>query len=393
MIPGPLGPELPDIRIAIVSTDVGAGPDTVGTCNYLGDKGRFLVKPDCGLDKNVAHWLAAQENGTKTNFRGNLETVFACMAELGTNGCGFEHHLQAVRAALSKENPENQNFLRPDAYLGIIFLTDEDDCSAPHDTDLFLSTPDGHSPNLVCSLEGHTCKGSKVPAMENFSALMNSECKATERGRTKLIAVEDFVKYVKDLKAPRNDRIIVAAIFGYSAQDGAQYRVIRQRNSVSMQPELEVAPICQSQNGSAQPGVRLKAFIESFGDFGTMRSICEGELAPALQSIAKLIGRKIGTTCVEAPLVDTVPGGALDPDCSITDRRPMGSGFVDVPLPACSRSGGMKPCWELLRDPVCTASGLKVNIQRDGMPPSGTILAMKCQTCAREGDTRCPKVQ
>lgn len=390
-IPGANGPELPDVRIAIVSSDVGAGTEAVGTCVPLGDKGRFQVKGGCGLDKAQAHWLAAQENGTKVNFTGKLEDVFSCMASLGVDGCGYEHQLQSIRAALSKENPENQGFLRQDAYLGIIILSDEDDCSARPDTDLFLSVPDGHNPNLACSLQGHTCNGQMVPA-NVFNAPLAS-CKPTEGAKSKLIPVEEFVKYVKDLKGGRNDRTIVGAIIGWNFQDNTPYQIkknVKGGAGVTEDDSLDTQPVCRSTNGVATPGIRLKGFVDAFGsEFGSTHSICQSDLSAPLVEIGKKIAQRLGTTCVTAPLVDKDKSAAgIQADCQITDRLPQGMGYRDIPIRACP---GAKPCWKITPDPMCGASGFKIDVERDGPPAAGTILAIKCLTCTKDGDPRCPK--
>ena len=46
---------LPDLRIGIVSTNVGAGQTLPSPeCLPLGDRGRLQVKPGCGLDPMTA---------------------------------------------------------------------------------------------------------------------------------------------------------------------------------------------------------------------------------------------------------------------------------------------------------------------------------------------------
>ncbi len=45
------------------------------------------------------YWLTTG-SGVQNNFTGNLPTVFSCLAELGTSGCGYEHQLQSIRGAL-----------------------------------------------------------------------------------------------------------------------------------------------------------------------------------------------------------------------------------------------------------------------------------------------------
>jgi len=66
----------------------------------------------------------------------DLVQTFTCMASVGAGGCGFEHQLESVYAALHNTS-ENAGFLRPDALLAVVFLTNEDDGSAPPTTDVF----------------------------------------------------------------------------------------------------------------------------------------------------------------------------------------------------------------------------------------------------------------
>src|SRR5262249_17054929 len=67
----------------------------------------------------------------------DLAATFACMASVGDKGCGFEQPLEAAYRALHDPPPENAGFLRSEAILAVIYVTDEDDCSAPPDSTLF----------------------------------------------------------------------------------------------------------------------------------------------------------------------------------------------------------------------------------------------------------------
>jgi len=53
-----------------------------------------------------------------------LASDVACIAAVGTHGCGIEQPLEAMRVAL-----DMPDFHRDDAVLGVIIVTDEDDCS------------------------------------------------------------------------------------------------------------------------------------------------------------------------------------------------------------------------------------------------------------------------
>ena len=77
----------------------------------------------------------------------------------------------------------------------------------------------------------------------------------------------------------------MAGIFGWPLdQAGAVYRYSSEPGG------LDYAPVCQSANGSATAGLRLKAFTEAFGANGSFVSICQDDFRPALQNIGARLG-------------------------------------------------------------------------------------------------------
>jgi hypothetical protein len=213
-IPDPSGGQsLPNVHIGVISSDMGSGSDPIGqNCKrVLGDRGllwgndpnnfiasvapnspyandpnhRPLATPGCGLHTGQ-RWISdvadPNGNGRVKNYDGNIQDVFSCLATaVGTGGCGFEHQLQSVRVALNADypnnpqnasnqiNPENIGFVRPNAYLAIVLVTDEDDCSAdPDDTvndSMFLQTQQvvTETASLRCAVRGHVCNGQPIP--------------------------------------------------------------------------------------------------------------------------------------------------------------------------------------------------------------------------------------
>lgn len=372
-----------DLHVAIVSSDFGAGGIDQDGCHGQGDRGQFQVKDGCGLDPNTAHFLTRDSKGTP-NFKGKLEDVFACLANLGTSGCGYEHQLQSVRVALSSYNPDLKSFLRPDAYLGIVLLTDEDDCSADPTATLFSQQIDGQDPSFRCNTAGHLCGGQPVPAAP-FSAPLAS-CTPYERAadaadaQQRLINVSDLIAYVKGLKPGRPDRILVAGVIGWTDQAGALYQVGEQPQEGGGQA-MGVTPICDVPGaGKAAPGVRLKSFIDAFGANGSWHSICGADLAVAMQKIGAALAKLPSDTCLPAaPLdVDSTQDG-VQPDCVVTDTPAAGG--PETVIPSCA--GGAHPCWELSADSACS-SGYRVDVRRaDGdMPASGTRESVQCLTSA-----------
>ena len=196
-----------DFHIASVSTDLGAGAGTTqAQCNRpLGDKGIFcnaqIPNPmvpgtwqprdfcqTCGV--NNQRFLQTMN----PNFAGNIRDVFSCMSRFGTAGCGFEHSTEALR--LSLDAPENAGFLREDAYLAFILITDEEDCSAPADSPIFATATPGQDWSLRCYLQAVTCNGGKNDGSANVDLALN-ECQVDDNSG--LIQVQDQV----DPSSPR----------------------------------------------------------------------------------------------------------------------------------------------------------------------------------------------
>jgi hypothetical protein len=92
----------PDMHIAVVSSDLGAGDGSIAPCNATGgDKAIFqhTARGTCTSTGLAPGATFIADNGEVTNYTGNLVDVFACIAALGESGCGFEHQLAAAASA------------------------------------------------------------------------------------------------------------------------------------------------------------------------------------------------------------------------------------------------------------------------------------------------------
>jgi hypothetical protein len=281
----------PDLHLGVVSSDMGAGAATMaGACgNSLGDRGVLQVRGGCGLDPSKGRYLVSQNGGTQNNFDGDIADVFACLAELGTNGCGFEHQLQSVRMALSGFVADNSGFLRSDAHLAVVYITDEDDCSAPANTTLFEDFSDhSQDSSLRCSLAGHICNGKAPPAQVFSTPLAN--CSAAPDGGGKLIPVSTFIDEMKQL---RTQSVSVSVIGGWPADVSSADYAIGYDSSSSYPDLLTSLPICQSANGKAVVELRMKQFVDAFGAAGQIVSICQDDFSKAMTQIGDLINTTV----------------------------------------------------------------------------------------------------
>ncbi len=409
---------LPNVHIGVISSNVGAGNILIpgnSACSFPGgDRGQFKPPVDSGLEEGNK-FIIANNNGTQDNIIGNgtITDTFAKMAALGVNGCGYEHQLQSIRLALYENvTPTNAKFLRPNAYLAIIIISDEDDCSAPPGTpenpvrffvDPAYPTTEQQA-SLRCNIVGHRCNGA-FPKAEPFSTAL-SNCVADDAGGGVLIPVSEFVTDILKLKPANPDRILVSAIIGWP-KDPAATNYAFFRDPAKMPSLLDVEPACTNGvNGSAAPGLRLKQFVDSF-EGGLVQSICQDDFGPALEKIARVIDAKLTPGCIPELLLDSDLDGKNDkfvPECQVTERVPNdATGAVEEKLVAnkCDNqtdpaASGNKPCYAVIRDPSCAAvdmnaaGGWRADVYREGEAAAGTVQVVRCRTCART-DPKAPE--
>lgn len=277
---------LPSVHVGIVSSDMGAGGVTNLSSNCRSsDGGRLQAKVGCGVAESDRFLIDDGAGGR--NYQGELGDVLPCLGLLGSDGCGYEHHLAAARAALSGQVPENAGFLRDDAYLLLIVHGDEDDCSGRPGTDLFTSARPGESSSLLCALAGHQCDG-RHPAPPPFSAPLAS-CAAAPDGGGQLVPVADLVRDVRASK--RDPRMIFAAgYFGWPPYDQQAFSYSIDKVSFAPDAWWDLRPVCNVPNvGSATVGLRMKAFVESFGPRALWSTVCQPSARRFLEQLAELV--------------------------------------------------------------------------------------------------------
>jgi len=380
---------LPDLRVAIIDSDLGTGGMyTSGSCgpkngsNY-GDLGKFQMigATACGVTSPDATYLEYIK-GQPLNYTGDINTVFACLAgNLGTLGCGEEHQLQAFEFALvagGLGNEAQHAMLRPTAYLGLVFLTDEDDCSAAMNDGMFGDKPElrGESASLRCYTRSHDCEGRHLtvappgyPTSAPYSTTV-SNCAARTDACPNLTdgspsgtdtsvptdcsPLKDYVQLAYEVKSLKSDpdQILVAGIFGWPI-DGdltkAPYKIdlIPNANTADTAHPMvyDSWPTCYDPNHmpaaatmdkttgfdstaagwGATAGLRLSAFVDEFGANGLKFSICQTDFSASMKNIGDTIAKKLQNLCVDYKLIDTDqnPADGIQADCRVVYRHPV----------------------------------------------------------------------
>ena len=183
---------------------------TIDTDNEDGPDGALLSRAECGMDEP---WIGRAD--------GDAAEQFSCIARVGTRGVEYEQPLAVIESALVARVADGSNvgFVRDDALLAIVVLTDEDDCSSDKTT-----VTDGSR----CAFD-----------------------------RDDLIPVDRVLTTVDGVKGDRG-RWAAAVVAGAGPGN------------------------CSSEFGSAREGVRLRQFTDGVGENAVFSSICEGDLSVAL---------------------------------------------------------------------------------------------------------------
>ena len=387
----------PDLRVAILDSDLGTGgayssdacgPNVSNGQSAYGDLGNFQMRgaAGCGMTNANALWIE-YTRGSPVNYdpKQDISQVFGCLAtNLGTGGCGEEHSLQAFEFGLVVQNvhtndsAQQNSFLRPDAYLGLVFLSDEDDSSAATNDGMFGDKPElrGESASLRCATRGHQCSGASLsevtppgyPTTSRFEtdfascSARTDSCPNVTDGNTltdtsgptscsPLKSVKKLADEIKGLKGDQSaDRILVAGIFGWprNGADGkpdfanAKYKIDFVPNPNTSDADHPVIydywPVCYDPNhmpktsGGYDPdasgwgatgGLRMSAFVDEFAENGLKYSICEPDFTDAMKGIGDSIAKKLQNLCVDAKLLDVDPSTpGLQPDCRVAYRVP-----------------------------------------------------------------------
>jgi hypothetical protein len=401
-------------HIGVVTSDLGAGPDLLGggQCRPDGDSGKLqaigrAAPLDCQPFTDGTSFIDFdQVTGANNLPMGqDLARTFDCMASVGDIGCGFEMPLESVYRALHDPPAENAGFLRDDALLVVFFLTDEDDCSAPPDTDLFdpSKTDYGALTSYRCTRFGITCgtPPNLPPYGDSHGALQN--CTASPSPPGKLYPIDRYTKFfkrpkalggVKDdpadvflvaIDAPEQPFSVVVGdpqVEGFyppcapdSMIDGRTCAVLLQRSCVS-----------SADNGfSGDPAVRLNEVVgSSLPRLGG--AICDTTYQSTMIGLARtLVSTQVGDGCIPGVVPD-----ALDPRCNVSDETQLPDGTsVQTTIDSCVASGGALPCWTVApsdlcapqvdpRDPTKTEQ-LQLTIMRDpSSSPPATVTRAQC---------------
>jgi len=398
----PMG--LPDVHVAVVSSDTGPGAYDLPQyhCSFGGDRGQFQSQPRGTCTASPLNpgqtFLQASDNQTVKNYTGDISDAFTCIAALGDQGCGFEGQLKSVRWALDPNNTPDTNvgFLRPEAYLAVILITNEDDCSVPDDSTLIdptqtlMSDPLGPLWSFRCNEFGHLCNinGTLQPPPRGVAMDLQG-CESNDTSTGRLTHVADEIAFLRGLK-PDPSQIMVAAITG----PATPYSIELIPNPSTNENIANIVHSCVENSGEyADPSVRILQWVQGFGSNGLFLTICADSFAPALMTIATKLSTLLGPQCINGVLRDGDPTTpAVDPICTVTDSYVNQGTTITSAVESCASNGNTPPCWALADDAMNCPNGHVLQVNRGSQtPPSGLSSQVSCELCpAGVTETGCP---
>jgi hypothetical protein len=362
---------LPNLHIGVVTSDlgtsgsqtqpgpaIGAGP---GACAGTGMSGDLVQVS--GMTDHFLSDIDDGAGGRTTNYTGALRDEFGTLALVGDQGCGFEQHLGAMRRALDG-NPNNAGFLRPDANLAVVVLADEDDCSVADSA--FFSGDTG----TLGPLQSFRCFRFGVECDEDTNTV---GAKTNCRPRATSPYLDDVQPFADFLVALKGDarKVMVAGVLG----DPSPVAVELAAPPGGSTPIPTLSHSCTYPGPdypqTADPAVRLAAFLDEFPGRSRLTSICDPDLSSAVADIGLSAKALMGDPCLTPDvLADT---------CDVTDVR---DSAPDAPthLPRCADGGAT--CFDVVADATAcpnTPDHLRIQIHRDVDPTSDTWTHVRCQ--------------
>jgi hypothetical protein len=374
----------PDLHIGVVSTDVGGCGRSAVPGGVLRNEPNPSDADDLEgctgpRDRYLIDTIDPATGERSQNYDGELGRAFACIATLGTGGCGFEQPLEAIRLALSPDTIENDGFLRDDALLAIVLLTDEDDCSAS-DPRLF------EMPGVVDGVDigprtGHRCfaHGVRCDQPDRWALGPRTGCEPDEDSAL----VTPIADFVADLRAVRgDDQLVVAGIMGAPGVTVG----VDDRGQTAVEPTCRLSSSGTSTGEeTAYPPVRTDAFLAAFPD-PVRTSICAEDLAPAIEQIAENILGRVWGRCIPGEVADVSPADGLQLECAVTEViAPTSAAPRRRPVGACGTAAADRPCWQAVASPaLCVAEPSQLEIRVDypagAEPDADTAIEFDCRS-------------
>ena len=296
-------------RIAVITTGMESDPGclpcpvdqpNVYSCtNETGENGRFQDRlgKNNSIDDTAPDYVFEADESCRVMDSTNVNRCFYNVAEekgvilVGVNGCGYEKGLAPMKAALSDSLLDNWNkdFLRPNATLAVVVISDEEDCGEV-----------GDITESMQGISGWAC----YYAAKGIAP--NGDFSDPEVGLLyQLTPVREYYDFLVDLKGGRESMVKFVAIVGIEdpanpsateiTYDGTD--VNSRINTVCETPDCTGGcnpgdTICVDYC-RARPGTRYVALAELFGlgdgGNGFVSTLCLDDFSDTMVEIGNFV--------------------------------------------------------------------------------------------------------
>lgn len=371
------GGELPDLHVGVATSSLGTLGVSIGDAACATSDEGHLQGSGVVTGRFITDVLDPTTMTRATNYTGTIEAAFTSIASVGTGGCGFEQHLEAVKVALENADGFNDGFVRDTAQLAVFIMGDEDDCSAKDPAFFGPATPAlGPLDSFRCFEHAITCD-QPDPRAEG----PRTNCRPMASS-TYLHDVPRYVDYLQGLRP--GGRVTVHTNLG----DPTPVVVGRRTPPTSTDPRPDLVPSCTfcevalDGNGqcpdptnnllTADAGIRLEAFARAFGERGSTSRWCGFDYATALADF----GTQVHDSLAGQPCLRGTPYDAT-PVCTVTMAT---YGLNPTPVAACDATASNPPCYRFVVDAArCSATPTHLVLEIVGIADApGRRVTARC---------------
>ena len=366
-----------NLHVGIITTDAGCGADG-------GDDGELQAGVGCLAD--AVPYLYDVDDGAGGRSRNAPTTTadaLACMTDVGLQGCGFEQPLGALERLLARaEAGGDSQFLRPEALLFVVVITDEDDCTAQGGM-LFDASeePLGLRDSFRCFEHGVTCA---EPSRELGA---HTECEASPDD-TVLRPIDHTLDALLAAKGGDASKVFFATISGGAGPVDVTTQGVADNN-----PDwFTLAPSCRTPGAEpddpgAAPAIRLHDMVQRMPGHAWEESICSPDLATQLTRTGNAVGDIAGQrACLHGDLID-VDAATTGIQASCRAFAQLGAATTaPIELPACADAEQGQACFSIDADTAkCghTSSALRATMwANDEADYETALVTFECLTPA-----------
>jgi hypothetical protein len=230
-------------------------------------------------------WLQREAGQLNIPASTDVGDAIRCLLPQGVNGCGFEQPLESMRLALARTTDPGQaqaGFLRDEASLLVLLVTDEADCSSkPEFSEIFLDTgpksfwsnPESPYPtSAVCWNAGVECSGNPSNYDDCVAANKDVFGQPAAPGDEVMFPVARYKNLLAEIEQSKRAKdpgldVAVLAVVGVGLDGNFHYADVS-NSDPEFQYSFGIGPGCTVMGeplfgyGAALPPVRIREVAE-----------------------------------------------------------------------------------------------------------------------------------